>query len=122
MNQKINANVSITIPDEYVLILKSELENLTFKKNPEASIIERKDLEEVVKDVLKNQMKTLIPIRYMNQKQVCIYTNTSPGTVNKWVKEGLLKQIIFEEGSYPKYDVKDVDALMENFKIGGWAF
>lgn len=37
-------------------------------------------------------------------------------TVNEWTRQGL-PQIIFAESSWPKYDVKDLDAWMAKFKV-----
>lgn len=55
--------------------------------------------------------------RYLNQKQVVLYTGKSPKTINEWVLRKGLKQIIVEENSNPVYDVKDLDEFMEKHKI-----
>ena len=38
--------------------------------------------------------------------------------MNEWLKKGL-RQIIFDDSSNPKYDIRDIDAFMEKYKIGG---
>ncbi|MGJ1091050.1 DNA-binding protein [Enterococcus gallinarum] len=62
-------------------------------------------------------LKKYVPKRYLNQRESCIYAGTSPKTMNAWIKRGL-KQIVFDDESNPKYDVRDIDAFMEEHKIG----
>lgn len=69
-----------------------------------------------VKKTIDQLTRNYVPPRYLNQKQACSYASTSPKTMNEWVKKGL-KQIVFEEDSYPKYDTRDIDEFMERHKI-----
>ena len=68
--------------------------------------------EKTVQLILQNY----VPKRYLSQTEAVRYTGTSHTTIKKWVGMGL-KQIIFEEESRPKYDIKDIDAFMAKFKI-----
>lgn len=64
---------------------------------------------------LDSQLIGYIPTRYLTQKQAVIYTGTSANTIKKFTVMGL-PQIIFEESSHPKYDIKDIDAFMAKYK------
>lgn len=77
------------------------------------------ELKKFILSIVQKLMKSYVPIRYMNQKQACVYANTSPKTMNQWVEKGLLKQVVFDDESNPKYDAKDIDEFMERHKIGG---
>lgn len=64
---------------------------------------------------LDSKLIGYIPTRYLNQKQACIYANTSPKTINEWKVLGL--RLIFVEGEvHPKYDIKDIDEFLEKYK------
>lgn len=69
----------------------------------------------VTKSELNSLLINYVPKRYLNQKEAVIYTGTSAGTINQWVKEGL-RIILFGEKSNPKYDTKDLDNWMEKHK------
>lgn len=64
---------------------------------------------------LDSQLIGYIPTRYLTQKQAVIYTGTSANTIKKFTVMGL-PQIILEEKSHPKYDIKDIDAFMAKYK------
>ena len=72
-------------------------------------------MNEKEKMQLDSQLIGYIPTRYLNQKQACIYANTSAKTINRWKTLGL--RLIFIEGDeYPKYDIKDIDEFMAKHK------
>lgn len=77
------------------------------------------ELNEELKKSIVKLMKSYVPPRYLTQRQVCSYAGVGPGTVNDWVNNKGLRVIIMEENSYPKYDIKDVDAFLEKYKTGG---
>lgn len=64
---------------------------------------------------LQKILANYVPRRYLTQREAVIYTGTSPGTLNKWKKQGLRIVILSEDGR-PKYDTKDLDDWMEKFK------
>lgn len=74
--------------------------------------------ETVKKSELASVLANYVPKRYLNQKEAVRYTGTSPKTINQWAKKGL-KIILFGENSNPKYDIKDLDAWMEEHKTKG---
>lgn len=74
-------------------------------------------MPEIDEKTIQLILKKYIPKRYLNQREACIYAGTSPKTMNAWIKRGL-KQIVLDEESNPKYDVRDIDAFMEEHKIG----
>ncbi|MFG5422759.1 DNA-binding protein [Enterococcus faecalis] len=75
-------------------------------------------LENIEMNELDSMLINYIPKRYLNQREACRYAGTSPKTMNEWIKRGL-KQIVFDDSSNPKYDIKDIDEFMCNHKIGG---
>lgn len=75
----------------------------------------KKLINEYLELKLSSLLSGFTPKRYLNQKQAVIYTGTSPGTLNKWVEDGL-RIILFTETSNPKYDIKNLDAWMEKYK------
>lgn len=58
-----------------------------------------------------------VPKRYLTQKEACRYMNCAPATINKYVREDGLKQVIFSDEARPKYDIKDIDEFMEERKV-----
>lgn len=58
-----------------------------------------------------------VPKRYLSQKEACRYMGCSPVTINKHVRENGLKQIIFSDEAWPKYDIKDLEEFMEERKV-----
>ncbi|MGM0124716.1 hypothetical protein IGI37_002110 [Enterococcus sp. AZ194] len=72
--------------------------------------------EVITREQLDIALINYIPKRYINQSEAVKYTGTSHNTIKKWVKMGL-KQIIFDEDSRPKYDVKDLDKWMNEHKV-----
>lgn len=58
-----------------------------------------------------------IPKRYLTQKEACRYMNCAPATINKYVREDGLKQVIFSDEARPKYDIKDIEEFMEERKV-----
>lgn len=58
-----------------------------------------------------------VPKRYLTQKEACRYMNCAPATINKYVREDGLKQVIFSDEARPKYDIKDIDKFMEERKV-----
>ncbi|WP_407857640.1 helix-turn-helix transcriptional regulator [Enterococcus hailinensis] len=74
--------------------------------------------EQITREELRNLLLNYVPKRYLTQKEAVIYTGTSPGTINQWVKDGL-RIILFGENSNPKYDIKDLDDWMEDHKTKG---
>lgn len=117
-----NADISISIPDEYVLVLKSNVKELNNKEREVEVCPGQASLEKMITDLLEIHMKNIVRTRYLNQKQACSYAGTSPKTMNKWVSKGLLRQIVFDDDSNPKYDLKDIDEFMKKHKIGGQYF
>ena len=75
-------------------------------------------MELIEKNKLDSILINYVPKRYLNQREACRYAGTSPKTMNEWLKKGL-RQIIFDDSSNPKYDIRDIDAFMEKYKIGG---
>ncbi|MCI1134739.1 DNA-binding protein [Enterococcus gallinarum] len=74
-------------------------------------------MPEIDEKTIQFILKKYVPKRYLNQREACIYAGTSPKTMNEWIKRGL-KQIVFNDDSNPKYDVRDIDDFMEKHKIG----
>lgn len=74
-------------------------------------------MEMIEKKEIESMLINFVPKRYLNQREACRYAGTSPKTMNEWLKKGL-KQIIFDDSSNPKYDIRDIDAFMEKHKIG----
>lgn len=58
-----------------------------------------------------------VPKRYLTQKEACRYMNCAPATINKYVREDGLKQVIFSDEARPKYDIKDIEEFMEERKV-----
>lgn len=58
-----------------------------------------------------------VPKRYLNQKEACRYMDCAPATINKYVREEGLRQIIFSDEARPKYDTKDIDEFMARRKV-----
>lgn len=58
-----------------------------------------------------------VPKRYLTQKEACRYMNCAPATINKYVREDGLKQVIFSDEARAKYDIKDIDEFMEERKV-----
>ncbi len=75
-------------------------------------------MNEKEKMKLDSQLIGYVPKRYLTQKDAATYTGTSPNTIKKYTEMGL-PQIIFEEKSNPKYDIKDIDAFMAKYKNKG---
>lgn len=74
-------------------------------------------MEMFEKKEIESMLINFVPKRYLNQREACRYAGTSPKTMNEWLKKGL-KQIIFDDSSNPKYDIRDIDAFMDQHKIG----
>lgn len=75
-------------------------------------------MEMIEKKEIESMLINFVPKRYLNQREACRYAGTSPKTMNEWLKKGL-RQIIFDDSSNPKYDIRDIDSFMEKHKIGG---
>ncbi|MGM0182211.1 hypothetical protein IGK74_001131 [Enterococcus sp. AZ150] len=74
-------------------------------------------MEMIEKKEIESMLINFVPKRYLNQREACRYAGTTPKTMNEWLKKGL-KQIIFDDRSNPKYDIRDIDAFMDQHKIG----
>ena len=57
--------------------------------------------------------------RYMNRKDTAEYLGVSPRTINRWVKDKGLPQILFADDGHPRYDKVAVDEWVQRYKIGG---
>lgn len=53
--------------------------------------------------------------RLLTAKEAAIRLGITPKTLWEWVNRGIIPQVIFP-GSKPKYDILDIDRIIEQYK------